>query len=99
MPQPMGYTTSGPVDPVAAANAQASGQNGASQGPVAQEINGMVYYYDPNTLPAMVTYPQYPAAAPAYGGPGVVGMGGMMAPGPDAFYYQPPQPGMVYYAQ
>lgn len=99
MSQPMAYTTSGQVDPVTAANAQA-GQNGGQQGPVAQEINGMVYYYDPNTLPAMVTYPQYPAAGPSYGAPGVVGMGGMMAPGPDAFYYQQPvQPGMVYYAQ
>ncbi|KAK3392091.1 CASC3/Barentsz eIF4AIII binding-domain-containing protein [Sordaria brevicollis] len=94
MPQQMAYTTSGQVDPV---NSQAAAQNGASQGPVAQEINGMVYYYDPNTLPAMVTYPQYPTAGPTYGAP--VGMGGMMAPGPDAFYYQQPQPGMVYYAQ
>lgn len=92
----MAYTTAGPVDPVAAANAQAAGQNGGQQGPVAQEINGMVYYYDPNTLPAMVTYPQYPATGPTYGAP----MGGMMVPGPDAFYYQQPvQPGMVYYAQ
>lgn len=97
MPQQMAYTTSGQVDPVPAANSQAAAQNGASQGPVAQEINGMVYYYDPNTLPAMVTYPQYPAAGPTYGAP--VGMGGMMAPGPDTFYYQQPQPGMVYYAQ
>ena len=97
MPQPMGYTTSAPVDPVTAANSQAAGQNAGQPGPVAQEINGMVYYYDPNTLPAMVTYPQYPTPGPTYGAP--VGMGGMMAPGPDAFYYQQTQPGMVYYAQ
>jgi hypothetical protein len=62
---------------------------------VAHESNGMVYYYDPATLPggtqaAPVPQFQIPSAG------GVLGMGGMITP-PTQYYY-PPTTGM-YYAQ
>lgn len=74
---------------------------------VAQEVNGMVYYYDASQIPAVNTFPpvQYqPQPHPAYAHPmqqvgGVVGMGGMMTPSPDGFYYPQPQQGVVYYTQ
>ncbi|KAL2260231.1 hypothetical protein VTK26DRAFT_5844 [Humicola hyalothermophila] len=86
----------------------------SSQNLVAQEINGMVYYYDPSQLPPMPPPPP-PSFAPGPAGPYPAaaapgGMMGMMAPSPDTtFYYQqgapppvqvqvPPQ-GMVYYPQ
>jgi hypothetical protein len=79
-------------------NAQANAQT-TPAGPnlVAQEVNGMVYYYDASQLPAVNTYPPYP---PTQGFvPGVVGMGGMVTPSPDTFFYGQPAPGMVYYSQ
>lgn len=66
-------------------NAAAPGQGNM----VAQEANGMVYYYDPSQ---MYQQPVEGYAAPSYAMPG---MGGMMTPTPDGFYY--PQP--VYYPQ
>lgn len=64
---------------------------------VAQEVNGMVYYYDASQLPPPVTnYPAY-SAPPSY--PPVMNMGGMMTPSPDGFYYAQQTPGMVYYQQ
>lgn len=73
----------------------------ASSGPnlVAQEVNGMVYYYDASQLPPVNNYPSYPNP-PSYQ-PSVMGMGGMVTPSPDgAFYYpQPSAPGMLYYSQ
>jgi len=53
----------------------------------------MVYYYDATQLPAVPSYPAYPTA-PAFA-PGVMNMGGMVTPSPDAFYY-PPAPAMYY---
>ena len=68
---------------------------------VAQEVNGMVYYYDAAQIPAVATFPAYqqPPAYPVQQQVGgVVGMGGMMTPSPDGFYYpQQPQQGVVYY--
>lgn len=65
---------------------------------VAQEVNGMVYYYDASQIPAVATFPAYqpPQPYPMQ----QVNMGGMMTPSPDGFYYsQPPQQGVVYYPQ
>ncbi|KAI2624106.1 hypothetical protein GGS21DRAFT_546993 [Xylaria nigripes] len=72
---------------------QPTGQNSQNPNLVAQEVNGMVYYYDASQLASMAPYPypttqSYPMAN--------VGMNGMGAPNPDAFYY--PTPG-VYYSQ
>ncbi|KAL7909691.1 CASC3/Barentsz eIF4AIII binding domain-containing protein [Trichoderma velutinum] len=64
---------------------------------VAQEVNGMVYYYDASQLPSVNSYQPYPASQPYQ--PSVMGMGGMVTPSPDGFYYPQPAPGMVYYSQ
>ena len=58
---------------------------------VAHETNGMVYYYDPSQL-----YPPVDGYAPAsYAVPGI---GGMMTPSPDGYYYpQMPASGAMYY--
>ncbi|PTB47076.1 uncharacterized protein TrAFT101_003484 [Trichoderma asperellum] len=64
---------------------------------VAQEVNGMVYYYDASQLPSVNPYQPYPASQPYQ--PSVMGMGGMVTPSPDGFYYPQPAPGMVYYSQ
>jgi hypothetical protein len=77
--------------------AQANGQGAPGPSLVAQEVNGMVYYYDATQLPAVPSYPAYPTA-PAYV-PGVMNMGGMVTPSPDAFYYPPAPAGMMYYTQ
>jgi hypothetical protein len=64
---------------------------------VAQEVNGMVYYYDASQMPSMNPYQPYPATQPYQ--PSVMGMGGMVTPSPDGFYYPQPAPGMVFYPQ
>lgn len=68
---------------------------------VAQEVNGMVYYYDAAQIPAVATFPTYqaPPSYPLQQVGGVVGMGGMMTPSPDGFYYPQAPQGVVYYAQ
>lgn len=66
-------------------------------GLVAQEVNGMVYYYDASQLPPVNNYTPY--SAPQNYQPSVMGMGGMVTPSPDGFYYPQPAPGMVYYPQ
>jgi hypothetical protein len=77
----------------------------ASQAPqnlVAQEVNGMVYYYDAAQIPAVATFPAYqppPQSFPMQQVGGVVGMGGMMTPSPDGFYYPQQSQGVVYYPQ
>ena len=101
--QPVPYTQPGGQGD--AAGTQPAGQSApSSQNLVAQEINGMVYYYDPSQLPPIPSFPAFPGAPqPPYAPPpGVVGMNGMVPPppsNPDAFYYQQPAPGMVYYPQ
>ncbi|KAK3326390.1 CASC3/Barentsz eIF4AIII binding-domain-containing protein [Apodospora peruviana] len=93
--QPVAYNQ--PPTQAEAPAGQAAGQQ-AGQGLIAQEKNGMVYYFDASSLPPMAGYASYPAAQPY--APGVVGMGAMIAPSPDTFYYQQqPAPGMVYYSQ
>ncbi|XXH03506.1 hypothetical protein Hte_009911 [Hypoxylon texense] len=78
---------------------QPTGQNTPNSNLVAQEVNGMVYYYDASQLPPMATYNPYPAPQ-GYPMPGgVVGMNGMVTPSPDGYYYPPPAPGVVYYPQ
>ncbi|KAH8670927.1 CASC3/Barentsz eIF4AIII binding-domain-containing protein [Xylariales sp. PMI_506] len=64
---------------------------------VAQEVNGMVYYYDASQLSQMPTYPTYSAPQTYSGTNGVMNMNGMVTPSPDGYYY--PQPGTVYYPQ
>ncbi|KAI1093162.1 CASC3/Barentsz eIF4AIII binding-domain-containing protein [Rostrohypoxylon terebratum] len=77
---------------------QANGQGNPGSNLVAQEVNGMVYYYDASQLPPMATY-SYPAPQ-GYPMPGgVVGMNGMVTPSPDGYYYPQSGPGVVYYPQ
>ncbi|RGP79180.1 hypothetical protein FLONG3_2751 [Fusarium longipes] len=64
---------------------------------VAQEVNGMVYYYDASQLPPVNNYSTY--SAPQSYQPSVMGMGGMVTPSPDGFYYPQQASGMVYYPQ
>lgn len=68
---------------------------------VAQEVNGMVYYYDAAQIPNVNSFPTYqpPPSYPMQQVGGVVGMGGMMTPSPDGFYYPQAQQGVVYYSQ
>jgi hypothetical protein len=78
----------------------AASQQGV-QNLVAQEVNGMVYYYDATQIPAVATFPSYqqPQSYPMQQVGGV--MGGMlpMTPSPDGFYYPQPAQGVVYYPQ
>ncbi|KAI0479937.1 hypothetical protein F4859DRAFT_454211 [Xylaria cf. heliscus] len=73
--------------------AQSAGQNSQNPNLVAQEVNGMVYYYDASQLAPMAPY-TYPTSQ-GYPMPNV-GMNGMVTPSPDAYYYSPPG---VYYPQ
>ncbi|KYK58364.1 hypothetical protein DCS_05377 [Drechmeria coniospora] len=84
----------------------ASGNPAAGPNLVAQEVNGMVYYYDSSQVQPVGGYGPYAAAQGFQAN--VVGMGGVVTPSPDGFYY--PQhaqhaqhsqhaSGMVYYSQ
>ncbi|KAG9228621.1 CASC3/Barentsz eIF4AIII binding-domain-containing protein [Amylocarpus encephaloides] len=80
---------------------QPDASQAGSQNLVAQEVNGMVYYYDAAQIPAVATFPAY-QQPPAYPMPqvgGVMGMGGMMTPSPDGFYYPQAPQAVVYYQQ
>ncbi|KAM5352231.1 hypothetical protein ACJ41O_004954 [Fusarium nematophilum] len=83
-----------PEQPVMPNNGQPPG---TGSNLVAQEVNGMVYYYDASQLPPVNNYPTY--SAPQGYQPSVMGMGGMVTPSPDGFYYPQQAPGMVYYPQ
>jgi hypothetical protein len=78
----------------------AASQQGV-QNLVAQEVNGMVYYYDATQISAVATFPSYqqPQSYPMQQVGGV--MGGMlpMTPSPDGFYYPQAPQGVVYYPQ
>ncbi|KAK4162576.1 CASC3/Barentsz eIF4AIII binding-domain-containing protein [Cladorrhinum sp. PSN259] len=91
-PPPVNYGTPGQGDAVNAQTGQPPSQN-----LVTQELNGTVYYFNAAELPSAVPgYPPgYPPPQPYPNG----GMVGMVPAGPDAFYYQQPTPGMVYYPQ
>lgn len=84
---------------------QQSDNAGSQQGVpnlVAQEVNGMVYYYDATQIPAVATFPSYqqPQPYPMQQVGGVLGMGGMpMTPSPDGFCYPQAPQGVVYYPQ
>ncbi|CAI4215385.1 unnamed protein product [Parascedosporium putredinis] len=72
--------------------------NAQGQGPIAQEVNGMVYYYDPSQMQAVNPYQNYPG--PQGYVPGMVSMPGMVAPNPESYYpYPQTAQGMVYYPQ
>jgi len=61
---------------------------------MAYESNGMTYYYDPSQMYQQPTEGYTPASY------AVPGMGGMMTPSPDGYYYpQVPAPGGVFYQQ
>lgn len=74
------------------------GSQGGSTNPnlVAQEVNGMVYYYDAAHIQSTGSYPSY--SSQGYQ-PGTLAMQGMMTPSPDAFYYSQQAPNMAYYPQ
>ncbi|KAI1178613.1 CASC3/Barentsz eIF4AIII binding-domain-containing protein [Nemania sp. FL0916] len=74
-------------------NAQSAAASSQNSNLVAQEVNGMVYYYDTSQLAPMASY-GYPASQ-GYSIPNV-GINGMVAPNSDGYYY--PTPG-VYYPQ
>lgn len=81
-----GYNPQHPVDP----------SLGANPNMVAQEANGMVYYYDPSQMAPVNNYPPY--SAPQGYQAGVMGMGGIVTPSPDGYYYPQAAPNMVYYS-
>lgn len=74
---------------------QAAAAQATGQGLVAQEVNGMVYYYDPTQVPTAPSFPQYAQQMPSY--PLQHQMGGMMTPSPDGLYYPQANQGVVYY--
>lgn len=91
-PQPTGYPPQIPQE------SQAGQASIPGQGPIAREMNGMVYYYDPSQLQAVQAYQSYPD--PQGYVPGAVGMDGMVNPNPEGYYpYPQGAPGMVYYPQ
>ncbi|POS83923.1 hypothetical protein EPUL_004118 [Erysiphe pulchra] len=66
---------------------------------ISQEINGMVYYYDPAQIPAIATYPAY-QHHPSYPIQQVGNVGiGVMAPNPEGYYYANTPQGIVYHPQ
>ncbi|KAF2488451.1 hypothetical protein BU16DRAFT_473911 [Lophium mytilinum] len=90
-PQAAGYVM--PVPPPPTSTAPTSAPPPAM---MAYEQNGMTYYYDPSQM-----Y-QQPAEGYAPASYAVPGMGGMMTPSPDGYYYpQVPVPaqGQVFYPQ
>jgi hypothetical protein len=93
--QPLPYNTQ-PAQGDAASAQPAAGQGTPQQNMVdARESQGTVYYDYYSQVPPMPGYPPFPASQPYPAAP-MVGMGGMMTPSPDTFYYQQP---MVYYPQ
>ncbi|KAJ6782969.1 hypothetical protein PWT90_10611 [Aphanocladium album] len=100
--QASGYPSNAP-SPMAGNYAMQGQMEQPSQGApgsnnlVAQEVNGMVYYFDPSQMQPPTTYPPYPSTQtyPTSS----MGMHGMMTPSPDTFYYPQAAPGMVYYPQ
>ncbi|TLD24506.1 Chitin synthase 4 [Venturia nashicola] len=67
----------------------AAGQGGM----VAYEQNGMVFYYDASQAPG----PPTAEAPPSFINYTIPGMGGMMTPTPDGYYYPQMPNGTVYY--
>lgn len=103
--QPQGYYYP-PATPYSAAapafvpgpqQAQGPGDPGAGANLVAQEVNGMVYYYDATQLPQVPNYPQYPSSQGYPAVNGAMNLNGMATPSQDGYYYN--QTGPVYYPQ
>lgn len=91
---PSGYAPPA-TDPAAMqANDPAQTANGQL---VAQEANGMVYYYNTPQPGSMNPYQHYPTGQPYQ--PSGMGMGGMVTPSPDGYYYPQGGQNMVYYPQ
>jgi hypothetical protein len=84
-----------------AAPADTATQQGQQAGLVAQEVNGMVYYYDATQIPAVAAFPAYtaPQTYPMQQMGGVAIQHGMMTPSPEGFYYPQPAQAVVYYPQ
>ncbi|KAI1112362.1 CASC3/Barentsz eIF4AIII binding-domain-containing protein [Nemania sp. NC0429] len=79
--------------PAEVGGAQSTGPASQNSSLVAQEVNGMVYYYDASQLAPMAPY----AYSPSQGYPmSNIGINGMVAPGSDGYYYSTPG---VYYPQ
>lgn len=105
MVQPQGYYYP-PATPYSAAapafvpgpqQPQSQGDPGAAANLVAQEVNGMVYYYDAVQLPQAPNYPQYPPVQ-GYAAPNdAMSLNGMATPNQEGYYYN--QTGPVYYSQ
>ena len=64
---------------------------------VAQQVNGMVYYYDASQMAPVNPYQQYPNSHGYQ--PGAVTMNNMGPQTADPYYYGQPGSGMVYYQQ
>ncbi|KAK3307986.1 CASC3/Barentsz eIF4AIII binding-domain-containing protein [Chaetomium strumarium] len=93
-PQPVPYTQPAQGDGPAA---QPPAQGTPSQNLVEpRESQGTVYYDYYSQVGPMPGYAHFPPPGQPYAPPGMVGMGSMMTPSPDTFYYQQP---MIYYSQ
>lgn len=108
MAQPAVTPTFAPVQPqqgFSAPSAQDGTAASGQQNLVAQEVNGMVYYYDAAQIPAVAAFPAPYTAPPSYpiqqvgGVMAMNGMGPMMTPSPDVLYYPQPSQGVMYYPQ
>lgn len=75
---------------------QPSGQSQPGSNLVAQEINGMVYYFEASQIQPVAPCPPYPTPQ---GYPMAGGMNNTSVPAPDGYYYPPTGPGVVYYPQ
>ena len=70
---------------------------GPPSGTVAQESNGMVYYYDAAQVFGATAGAYPPGAFAVAPTGGVIGTGGMMTPAPDGYYYPHVGPGTLFY--
>ncbi|KAI9841036.1 MAG: hypothetical protein M1838_003798 [Thelocarpon superellum] len=89
-----------PVAPTASTAPASTVPQPTGQGnTVAQESNGMVYYYDSSQLPANAAGTSLVGPPPPGSAGVVVGMGGMITPSPDGYYYPQAAPATMYYGQ
>ncbi len=88
--QPPGYTQPNQGD----AAGQPGGPPPSAQGLVAQEVNGMVYYFEPSQLPPMAGFSRTPRRNHT-----PLASWGHGHSSPDGFYYPQSAPGVVYSSQ
>lgn len=82
----------------AAGPTSAPGQHQQPTAMVAYEQNGMTYYVDSSQMPMYAAAPTQGMEGYAQASYAVPGMGGMMTPSPEGYYYQPVTAGAgVYY--